>query len=287
MSEDEEFRKAVEYKVLRLLRPPRSHYDESKLLEVAELDDGTKCPRESIVVLNPNGKKMPGSLFRPKTPAPNSPVCIYTHGNAMDHTAVIELFDLWKFLAHGIAVCGFDFGGCGHGEEELLGMGCREKDEIGCVIDHIKATYGFQQVIVWGLSLGACASILIASERDDISVAVIDSASASEAGEKFSSNPDMHEAVRKRIEELTGYNVDLPEYSTLEAVSKIRIPICFIAGTNDRLVPMSNSEALFDACPSPKKALFKFKGPHVGYRGHSYDEAFQFVCEALNIPTPQ
>lgn len=268
----------VQRLTMAVLRPCRSEYSESSLQKEIALDDGTTCPRESIVVLNPNGKKMPGSLIRPKEPAPTSPVLIYSHGNAMDQTAGMDWLDVLEILSHGVALCTFDFAGCGNGEEELITMGIREKDELGCVIDHLKANYGFQTVILWGLSMGGSTTILTASERDDIAVAVIDSAYAS-LYSFLRTDPATYEEVRKRVQERAG--VDINDCDCIKAVSKIHIPICFMVGTNDRVVPMSNGESLFEACPSPKKQLFTFNGPHVGYRGSALEDSWRFVLEAL------
>ena len=261
-----------------IIRPYRSTYSENQLPKEIQLEDGTTCPRESIVVLSPNGKKMPGSLIRPKEPAPTSPILIYSHGNAMDQTAGMGWFDVPAVLSHGIAFCSFDFAGCGNGEEELITMGIREKDELGCVIDHLKANYGFQTVILWGLSMGGATTILTASERDDIAVAVIDSAYAS-LYSFLRTDPETYEEVRKEVQERAG--VDINNCDCVKAVSKIRIPICFMVGSNDRVVPMSNGESLFEACQSPQKQLFTFNGPHVGYRGTAMEDSLAFVLEAL------
>ena len=135
---------------MKYIRPARITYDFSSLFAEFELGNGDVCGRAEIVFKNPNGKDMPGSLFRPKTAAPGFPVCIFTHGNAMNQYDSMNITPIQELLEHGIAFCVFDLAGCGHGGEEFLGLGFREKSEIGCVVDHLKANFGFQTIVLPG-----------------------------------------------------------------------------------------------------------------------------------------
>ena len=264
------------------LRPLRVKYDPEALIPYFELHNGDVCPREDFVVKNVNGKDMPASVFRPKTPAPGSPVCIYAHGNAMNQRDSMYMTPVDSLLEHGIAFCAFDFAGCGNGGEEFLGLGWREKSEIGSVVDYIRGNFGFETVVVWGLSMGAFAAVLALGERSDIAAAVIDSACTS-LHEDLEEEMDEETLAKFRQQIQKSVGCDIYDCDALKAVAKVTIPICFVVGKKDTLVPPENGERLYKACPSTKKIFLEFNGGHNSYRFAVMDDICKFIYESLGI----
>lgn len=273
----------ISKQAMKYIRPLRVTYEMESLIPEFELQNGDVCRREDVVFKNPNGKDMPGSLFRPKTLAPGSPVCIFSHGNAMNQFDSMNMTPIDMILEHGIAFCVFDLAGCGRGGEEFLGLGFREKDEIGCVIDHLKAHFGFQTIVLWGLSLGAFATLLATSERSDVAAAVIDSAWCTSLFKRLEDDLDKETLAKLRHYIQEKVHVDIYEFDGLEAVAKITIPMCFIVGTQDRLVPPENGKKLYDACASPKKTFLQFNGGHNAMRLLIMNDICRFIYESLGI----
>lgn len=265
-----------------IIRPCRDEYGRSELIDVCPVGDA-KSVREDVVVLNPNGKKMFGSLYRAPNPSPSNPVLIFSHGNGQNQLMGPMMMPLPRVLAAGISFFSFDFAGCGNGEEPLITMGIREKDELGCVINHLK-TLGFQTIALWGLSMGGFTTVLTTSERDDITVAVIDSAYQSiPEFLKFHMNPIVfrveYQGIRERVQQEGGF--DIEQCDGLKAVATIKVPMCFLASREDRVVDFKQGQRLFNACPSTKKEFIEFHGSHVDLRGEAYDKAVDFVISAL------
>ena len=60
------------------------------------------------------------------------------------------------------------------------------------------------------------------------------------------------------------------------------IPLLFIHGDRDRIVPISNGEALFEAAPEPKKFLRVPGARHMhALEGDTKDELVKFFAESL------
>lgn len=266
-----------------ITRPARNEYDRSDLIDVFPVGDA-KSVREDVIVLNPNGKKMFGSLYRAPNPSPSNPVLIFSHGNGQNQLFGPMMMPWDRVLAAGISFFSFDFAGCGNGEEPLITMGIREKDELGCVIDHLK-TLGFQTIALWGLSMGGFTTILTTSEREDVTVAVVDSAYQSiPQFLKFHMSPDVfgkeYQSIRERVQQEGGF--DIEQCDGLKAVATIKIPVCFLASRADRVVDFKQGRKLFEACPSTKKQFIEFYDGHVDFRGEAYEKAVDFVISALN-----
>ena len=265
------------------LRPLRVKYDVSSLIPEFELENGDVCPREDFVVKNLNGKDMPASVFRPKIPAAGAPVCIFAHGNAMNQGDSMSITPVDWLLEHGIAFCAFDFAGCGNGGEEYLGLGFREKSEIGSVVDYVRGHFGFEKVVLWGLSMGAFAAILTLGDRSDIAAAVIDSACTS-LHEDLEEEMDKETLAEFRQEMQKRVGCDIYDCDALKIVGKVTIPVCFVVGKQDNLVPPENGERLYKACPSAKKTFLEFDGGHNSVKRFSVmRDVCRFIYESLGI----
>lgn len=120
----------------------------------------------------------------------------------------------------------------------------------------------YTNLIVMGRSLGSASAIhLAATSRDRVDGLILDS--------PYASGPDL---IRRlggpwlEKEALQGFqdNVDKMEHCT--------VPTLIIHGTRDRIIPVSEAEALHQACSSEMKRLVKIEGGghntllRVGYR---------------------
>ena len=179
--------------------------------------------------------------------------------------------DFTPFVESGISVCVFDFGGCGMAREEFITMGYREKDELGCVIDFLKNTYGFKQIILYGLSMGAFTTALVMSERDDITCGIIDAAYSSVGDflKRFVSQTE-YQDVREYIQEKMGF--DIEKVDAVEAAKNITAPVLFLSGKNDRVCPLAMGRKIFEACSSTDKHWAEFKCGHAWPRGYEIAE---------------
>jgi pimeloyl-ACP methyl ester carboxylesterase len=257
-----------------------AHRD-SCLPDDIEFDGGT-VPRIPFVVKSPNGCDMPASLFQVPNQLPGNPVVVFAHGNAMNQSqgwgwgcgAWPDLFPL------GISCCFFDFAGCGNGTDRFVTMGIREKDELGAVLDHLRARFGCERLALWGLSMGGIAAMALVPERRDIAAAVIDEPPLSAAAHlraiiaaKFGDAP-LYDDARERIREMAGVDVEAIDLAALAPA--VTVPIAFVQGYS-RAPPVRprriDDEAAADV---PRRA----QRPQA-----VFDGAFGLIADAFGIPT--
>lgn len=67
---------------------------------------------------------------------------------------------LGKFIKNNIALCTFDFSGCGNAEGEYVTLGYYEQEDLRLVIEHIKTLDFINYLAIWGRSMGAVTTML-------------------------------------------------------------------------------------------------------------------------------
>lgn len=73
----------------------------------------------------------------------------------------------------------FDFSGCGQSEGEYLSLGYYEKDDLQCVVDHLRGLGTVSLIGLWGRSMGAATALLHGHRDPSIAGMVLDSSFAS------------------------------------------------------------------------------------------------------------
>ena len=108
----------------------------------------------------------------------------------------------------------------------------------------------FKRVIVMGRSLGSASAIHLASAHSSsLAGLVLDSAYAD---------------ALALIARLGGPRIprsDVPGLDdNIDKMHRCRLPTLIIHGTDDRVIPLADAEALFKACPSKAKRMLKVRG---------------------------
>jgi len=101
------------------------------------------------------------------------PVVVYCHGNSgsrLDAESTIRLL-----LPMDISVVTFDFSGSGISEGEYVSLGFFEKDDLGCVVDYIRAQEGITRIGLWGRSMGAVTALMYGVSNPGIACMILDS----------------------------------------------------------------------------------------------------------------
>ncbi len=83
------------------------------------------------------------------------PVVIYMHGNASARVEVLP--QLTVLLSLGVAVFAFDFAGSGKSDGDHVTLGYFEREDLLCVVAHLRATDVVSTIALWGRSMGAGA----------------------------------------------------------------------------------------------------------------------------------
>lgn len=172
-----------------------------------------------------------------------------------------------ELAGRGIIAVRFDFTDCvgesdGTCEEMTL---TAQLDDLEDVLDYVESRGDVDEdrVGLAGHSLGGMASVLVAA-RDGRPRAVVPVAAPANADceklfqgneiERWERAGHIHFPTYKRGEVKIGWQFyeDLRQYDAFEAVGEVEAPIRFVHGTADDIVPVSNSEGMFDRANEPK-----------------------------------
>lgn len=178
-------------------------------------------------------------------------LCILFHGNG-------EIAADYDFLAPMYADCGVscwivDYRGYGRstGTPTFSKM-LADAEAIYADIPRLEATIQreFKQIIVMGRSLGSASALhLAAIHGSSLAGLVLDS--------PYADGP----ALVARLSGIPFSRQDFPDFEdNLDKIRQCQLPVFIVHGTEDRIIPITEAEALFAACPSATKQLLKIPG---------------------------
>jgi hypothetical protein len=137
-----------------IIRPPRAQYREEHLGPPAFSFLGRRFTRTDFTLRTHRHTNLQCSHWEPvERPVNRIPVVIYMHGNAS--ARVEALPQLTCLLSLGVAVFAFDFGGSGKSDGEYVSLGWNEREDLMCVVAHLRATDVVSTIALWGRSMGA------------------------------------------------------------------------------------------------------------------------------------
>lgn len=168
-------------------------------------------------------------------PGPKMPTILWSHGNAQNLKSLKPALE--SFHIKGFGVISYDYPGYGESSGEPTEKGCYEA---------IRKTYHYlvndqgvppEKIILVGQSVGSGPTCWLASQEEHHSVVLI------------SPFLSAYQAVT-RIPIFLGDR--FPNYHHLK---KVDSPLLLIHGEEDRVVPFSNGQKLFELSPSTDKRL--------------------------------
>jgi len=202
-------------------------------------------------------------------------------------------------LAHGLGYDGvlLDFRNQGQSGLAIMTVGYSERlDVLGAVDYARRELHAPHPYVVWGVSMGAAAALLAASESKNIDAVISDSSFLS-----FEDTAYHHWRLFFRhipsypmVWEITHWvasrgNFDLSDFDLRKAVERINPrPILFVAVAGDRRMPPSVAQTLDALATSPGKMLVILPGTRHGEgfnSGHEqYQEAVKQFLAKLQTP---
>jgi pimeloyl-ACP methyl ester carboxylesterase len=177
-------------------------------------------------------------------------------------------------LARGLSACGyaclrFDFSYVGESEgafEDLTISG--EVEDLAGACDHLWAE-GVGEIGIIGSSLGGAVAVLFASDEPRVRALVTIAAVARPIGIVERLPADVVASWRSRgVREWGGGRLkrdfldDLEHVDVLGAAARVRAATLVTHGSNDRVVPVADAEALYRALPQPKELRITPGGDH-------------------------
>lgn len=223
------------------------------------------------------------------------PVVIYMHGNSSARVEVLP--QLSYLLSLGLAVFSFDFAGSGKSDGEYVSLGYYEREDLMCIIAHLRATNVVSTIALWGRSMGAATALMHGDRDPSIACMILDSSFADltqlceemvEKGKEQGIHvPGMIVSVAIRLLQSSvkkQANFNLRLISPISHADKCFIPALFVAGEHDDFIQKHHSEQIY-ARYAGDKNLIVVEGDHNSPRPKfMFDSVSIFLQTCLQIP---
>ncbi|MBL7160568.1 MAG: alpha/beta fold hydrolase [Candidatus Aenigmarchaeota archaeon] len=209
---------------------------------------------DKIHFTNTKGDKLCGVLSNP-TNAKGSPIIIICHGFSSNKESgkYAELERLLNYRK--IATFRFDLYGHGESEGDFADITVAEAvDDIMNAIKHIK-NLGYTKIGLFGSSFGGMASLLAASQTNELYILVLNSPVSNYSEGLFSKYSEqyinewkkdgyrMHEkSDGTKIKLNYNFYEESQQHDGYEAAKKISVPTLIIHGDQDETVPIEQSK---------------------------------------------
>ena len=219
----------------------------------------SKYRNEEWTATSSDGRHLAATHYIPDNPGRRWAILVHGYGRDQRYTGdYAEVY-----LEHGYQVLTPDLCASGKSEGQYITMGVKEGEEIAIWANRIKAQYPDAQIVLHGVSMGA-ATVLMAAARDDITeiAAVIEDCGYTSAYEMFSNQLgvifDLPEyPIMPCVDVVSGLKtgVKISDAAPIKVVDRIKAPVLFIHGADDKLIPPSMMDRLYDSCRSKKKKI--------------------------------
>jgi fermentation-respiration switch protein FrsA (DUF1100 family) len=177
---------------------------------------------------------------------------LHLHGNAANVSNHLPLV-AWLPRA-GCNVLMLDYRGFGRSEGRPTLDGVLADARAALV--HLRSRRGVDadRLVVFGQSLGGATALrLLAADAAGVRLAVIDSAFASYRG--IARDVALRSIVLAPLLPLAAALLPGPDKDPLTALARIDVPLVFVHGRADRVIPFAHSERLFAAAKAPKRLI--------------------------------
>ncbi len=208
----------------------------------------------------------------------NKGVVLYLHGNGLNVGANVEHAN--RFHRLGLSVFLIDYRGYGKSQGEFPTESQVYKD-AEFAWDYLVKQRGInpKQIYIYGHSLGGAVAIDLAVRHPEAAGLIVEGSFTSARA-----MVDFQSGVYRM------FPIDLlltQRFDSLAKVDRLQMPLLFIHGTADTVVPVEMSKKLFDAAPEPKQLYIVPDAGHnnlAEFAGNQYLERIsQFVQQANTI----
>ncbi|HEX8128864.1 MAG TPA: MFS transporter [Pyrinomonadaceae bacterium] len=210
---------------------------------------------------------------------------VLTHGLFRSRYEMLERgLALWR---EGYAVLLYDLRRHGASPSEFSTIGYDERHDVAAAFQFVRAREPGNRVVLMGVSMGAAATLLAASEiRDEKLLGVV----AESSFLSFADTARHHVRLiglpafpfATLLIKFTSWRLNFAaeDYDLLRATGKISRPVLFIGGTRDVRMPTATVlEPLYAAAESAGKRKFIVEG---ATHGRAYDESPESYVKAVN-----
>lgn len=251
-----------------LLMPPESRrYDRPDYLS------------EPWELQSEDGLKLVATHFSPEEPS--AKWVIVAHGYGCNQTNSYYIAE--NYLRMGYHVLTPDLRASGESRGTFLTLGYKESRDVTAWAGQVAMRYPEARIILHGVSMGA-ATMMMAAAAEELPAQVVacveDSGYTSafdllahQMKESFGLPPfPAMNLLDWRCKDVAGFS--LRQAEPLQAVKKSKIPMLFIHGTKDTLVPPVMARQLYEAAVAPRKEIFFAEGAVHGAASQTVQEEY-------------
>ncbi|OGS12412.1 MAG: hypothetical protein A2234_02955 [Elusimicrobia bacterium RIFOXYA2_FULL_58_8] len=227
--------------------------------------DQYKLPYETIDFATADGVRLRG-WFIPAAGGESGQTIILCHGWGSNRGELLR--DTHFLQEQGFNLFYFDFRASGESKGSVSSVGYLETRDFDAAYDFLKANRpgAAEAVGVFGTSMGGSVAIYAAAKYPEIVCLLAENTFLSYNGvvanwswrrlktPYFPLVAMILFFVRRKLK------ADPEPYSPRYSVARVKIPVMFINGDNDDLVPLADAEALFGMCPAEKKQMWMIAG---------------------------
>ena len=241
-------------------------------------------PAEDWTLESFDGLKLHAKRFTPAEPT--NRWAILVHGYGRDGTFAYDYAD--EYLKRGWNVLVPDLRAAGESQGEFITMGALESRDVFDWSEKILTKQPDAKIILHGVSMGAATVMMTAALAPKNLCAVVEDCG-------YTSAYDMFTAQLNKIFGLPEYpvmpcanivckfktGVKISDAAPLEVVDKITVPILFIHGDEDGLVPFDMMGKLYDKATAPKEKFVVAGAGHADAKRTNpaayFDKVFTFL----------
>lgn len=221
------------------------------------------------------------------SPADNSNRwAILIHGYGRDGTFAYDYAE--EYLKHGWNVLVPDLRAAGESQGEFITMGALESRDVFDWSAKISSERPDAKIILHGVSMGAATTLLTAALAPKNLVAIVEDCGYTSAYEMFTAQldkifglPEYPAMPCANIVCKLKTGVKISDAAPLAVVDKIKVPMLFIHGDADELVPFDMMGRLYDRATAPKeKFIVEGAGHADSMRSNPaayFDKVFAFL----------
>lgn len=256
----------------------------NNMLEVVNEMENT--PFEEVSICSTDGYRLYGKLYHIKE---NAPLMLFFHG--YHGTYAWDGYGVFQICRNNeINILMVDERTHGKSEGKATTFGIRERYDCKLWTEYAVSRFGEKtDLILAGVSMGA-ATVMMAS-----TLGLPENARAIVADCGFSEPAAIiKETIRKMKLPVKPFYLlvslgahvfggfDLKEATALSAVKKLQIPILFIHGKEDTVVPLSMCEELYESCAGKKEKLIVEEADHANSAVVDFEAYERAVMDFLN-----
>ena len=219
--------------------------------------------KEVWKIKSADGLELYAEKFSPTTESHRWAILV--HGYGRDGTFAYDYAE--EYLKRGWNVLIPDLRAAGHSEGKFITMGSFESRDAALWADEVVKHDSQAKIILHGVSMGA-ATVMMASALDVKNlVAVVEDCGYTNAYEMFTAQleklfglPEF--PVMPIVDIVCGMKTGakISDAAPIKAVVDTKVPMLFIHGNADGLVPYEMLDRLFDASNAPYKEKFTVEG---------------------------